>query len=280
VKYCKRASDYFYKLKKYSTLAGKHTLKMTVANLMMNKALLSSSLFSSLLLLPSLSLAEDVNAAASWSGNAELGFIQTSGNSDTQSFNGKFNLVRELDPTVTSFKLEALTSEEEGTSSKERYLSELKYDYSLGEFSYVTSILLYEDDRFNGYQYQSTLAVGYGYRVWHGEQGELDLEVGPGYRRNALEVSNEYGSKIEEETIGRASLNLLIKISDNAEFTETLTVEGGDSKVVYKSDMGIQSTLIGQLAMKINYQVKHTTNVPEDKKKTDSLVGVTLVYSF
>ena len=263
---------------------------MTVANLMMNKALLSSSLFSGLLLLPSLSLAENVNtpseantgasATATWSGNAELGFIQTSGNSDTQSFNGKFNLVRELDPTVMSLKLEALSSEEEGTSSKERYLSELKYDYSLGEFSYVTSILLYEDDRFNGYQYQSTLAIGYGYRAWHGEQGELDLEVGPGYRRNALEVSNENGSKIEEETIGRASLNLLIKISDNAEFTETLTVEGGDSKVVYKSDMGIQSTLIGQLAMKINYQIKHTSNVPEDKKKTDSLVGVTLVYSF
>ncbi|MFT7110751.1 MAG: putative salt-induced outer membrane protein, partial [Psychrobacter glaciei] len=58
------------------------------------------------------------------------------------------------------------------------------------------------------------------------------------------------------------------------------TVEGGDSKIVYKSDMGIQSTLIGQLAMKINYQVKHTTEVPEDKKNTDSLVGVTLVYSF
>ena len=112
MKYCKSASNYFYKLKKYSRLASKQTLKMTVANLIMNKALLPSSLFSGLLLLPSLSLAEDVNAASTWSGNAELGFIQTSGNSDTQSFNGKFNLVRELDPTVTSFKLEALTSEE------------------------------------------------------------------------------------------------------------------------------------------------------------------------
>jgi putative salt-induced outer membrane protein len=258
----------------------------------MNKTLLSSSLFTGLLLVPSLSLAEEAittspeaavteaPAAAVWSGNAELGFIQTSGNSDTQSFNGKFNIVRELEPTTTAFKLEALTSEEDGESSKEKYLSELKYDYSLGKFTYVTSILSYEDDRFNGYQYQSILAVGYGYRAWHSEQGKLDLEVGPGYRRNALEIRNEDGDKIEEEAIGRASLNLRVNIGENAKFTETFTVEGGDSKVVYKSDMGIQSTLIGALAMKINYQVKHTTEVPEDKKKTDSLVGVTLVYSF
>ncbi|MGK0404909.1 MAG: putative salt-induced outer membrane protein [Oleispira sp.] len=258
----------------------------------MKKTLLSSSLFTGLLLLPSLSQAEDIDtpntdsetteapADTAWSGNAELGFIQTSGNSDTQSFNGKFNLERQLEPVTTSLNLEVLTSEEDGDSSKERYNAEIEHDYSLGERSYVASVLAYEDDRFNGYQYQSSLSVGYGYHAWADEQGELDLEVGPGYRRSALEERNEGGNKIEEEAIARASLNLLVNIGESAKFTEKFTVEGGDSKIVYKSDMGIQSTLIGQLAMKINYQVKHTTEVPEDKKKTDSLVGVTLVYSF
>ena len=255
----------------------------------MKKTLLSSGLFTGLLLLPSLSQAEVTDTpntdsettevpAASWSGNAELGFIQTSGNSDTQSFNGKFNLERQLEPVTTSLNLEVLTSEEDGDSSKERYIAEIEHDYSLGERSYVASVLAYEDDRFNGYQYQSSLSVGYGYHAWADEQGKLDLEVGPGYRRSALEERNEDGNKIEEEAI--ASLNLLVNISESAKFTEKFTIEGGDSKIVYKSDMGIQSTLIGQLAMKINYQVKHTTEVPEDKKNTDSLVGVTLVYSF
>jgi putative salt-induced outer membrane protein YdiY len=258
----------------------------------MKKTLLSSSLFTSLLLLPSLSQAENTDAPstdsgtteapteAAWSGNAELGFIQTSGNSDTQSFNGKFNLERQLEPVTTSLNLEVLTSEEEGVSSKERYIAAVEHAYSLGKRSYVASVLAYEDDRFNGYQYQSSLSVGYGYHAWADEQGKLDLEVGPGYRRSALEERNEEGNKIEEEAIARASLTLLVNISESAKFTEKFTVEGGDSKIVYKSDMGIQSTLIGQLAMKINYQVKHTTEVPEDKKNTDSLIGVTLVYSF
>lgn len=254
---------------------------------------LSTGLLSSLLLLPSISSANEPEVQETqesqeaqedispWAGNAELGFIQTSGNSDTQSFNGKFNLVHELEPSTTSLKLEALTSEEDGTSSKEKYLAELKYDYALSDRSYVASFLGYEDDRFNGYEYQSTLAVGYGYKAWNDKKkGKLELEVGPGYRRNVLEQRNEDNEKIEQEAVGRASLNLLVNIGEGAKFTEVLSVEGGDSKIVYKSDMGIQSTLVGALAMKINYQVKHTTDVPEGKKNTDSLVGVTLVYSF
>ncbi len=217
---------------------------------------------------------------AIWSGNSELGFIQTNGNSDTQSFNGKLNITRDLQPTKTSIKFEALTSEESGESSKEKYKSELKLDYTLNEFDYFTSLLSYEDDRFSGYQYQSTLSLGYGYRAWNDENGKLDLEIGPGYRRNALDVRNEHGEKVEEEAVGRFGLNLEVIIGENAKFTEVITIEGGDSSTVYKSDMGLQSSLIGALAMKINYQVKYTNEVPEGTKNTDSTVGMTLVYSF
>ncbi|MGK0247314.1 MAG: putative salt-induced outer membrane protein [Oleispira sp.] len=265
---------------------------MNSKEIMMKKTLLASRLFTGLLLLPNLSQAEETDAPLTdsettavpaesvWSGNAELGFIQTSGNSDTQSFNGKFTLQRQREPVTTSLNLEVLNSEEDGDSSKERYIAEIEHDFSLGKLSYVASVLSYEDDRFNGYQYQSSLSVGYGYHAWADKQGKLDLEIGPGYRRGALEERNEEGNKIEEEAIARASLTLLVNLSKSATFSEKLTAEGGDTKIVYKSDMGIQSTLTGQLAMKINYQVKHTTDVPEDKKNTDSLVGVTLVYSF
>jgi putative salt-induced outer membrane protein YdiY len=259
---------------------------------MMKKTLLSSSLLGSLLLLPTIGFAEDSATpsteaadqsaiAAQWSGDAELGFIQTSGNSDTQSFNGKFSLVRELEPSTTSLFLEALTSEEDGDTSKEKYNAEIKYDYSLSKRSYVASLLDYEDDRFNGYEYQSTLAIGYGYHAWNDEnRGKLNLEVGPGHRRSVLEEKNEDGDKVEEGTVARASLNLLLKLGEGAKFTEKFSVEAGDSSTVYKSDMALQSTLVGKLAMKVNYQVKHTTDVPDGIKNTDSMVGVTLVYSF
>ena len=214
--------------------------------------------------------------AATWSGNAELGFIETSGNSDTQSLNGKFTVARKHGGLKTELKAGALTSKENGDTSKEKYRAEAKADYSLGELGYFTTLLTYEDDRFSGYEWQSTLAVGYGYRAWASGNGKLDLEIGPGYRRNVLQV----GNKVEAETVGLASLNLELSIGKNAKFTEILSVEGGDSNTVYKSDMGLQSALVDALAMRISYVVKYTDEVPEDTENTESQVGVTLVYSF
>ena len=219
-------------------------------------------------------------SAADWSGSAELGFIETNGNSDTQSLNGKFNLSREKDALKTSLKTEALTSKENGNASKEKYTSTLKADYSLDEYDYLTSTLNYEDDRFSGYEYQYTFALGYGYRAWNDEDGKLDLEIGPGYRRNVLDQRNDQGKKVEDEAVGRAALNLQVNLSSNAKFTEVITIEGGDANVIYKSDMGLESALIGALAMKINYQVKYTEEVPEDTENTESQVAVTLVYNF
>jgi len=88
-------------------------------------------------------------STANWAGSAELGFIETSGNSDTQSLNGKFDISREKDALKTALKTEALTSKENGNASKEKYTSEIKVDYSLDEFDYLTSTFNYEDDRFS-----------------------------------------------------------------------------------------------------------------------------------
>lgn len=242
----------------------------------MKKNLLATSILSSVLILPNLASAE----GPEWEGNAELGFIHTSGNSDTQSLNSKLKLSREEGPLKSAIKLEALTSEDSGTKSSEKYLAALKFDYAIGEKDYLTSQALYEDDRFNGYEYQSSVTVGYGYHAWKDENGKLDLEAGPGYRRDVLEIRDEDGDKVKDEAVGRLSLDLLVNVGESAKFTELLTVEAGESKTVWRSEMGIQSTLTGNLAMKVSHIVKHTTDVPSDKKNTDSLVGVTLVYDF
>lgn len=215
-----------------------------------------------------------------WAGQAELGFIETSGNTDTRSFNGKFNLEHDIQPMKIGLRLEALTGEENGTSSKEKYFAEVKSDYTLGEYDYITSLLSYEDDRFSGFEYQSVLSVGYGYRLWHAKKGHFDVEVGPGYRRTALEVRDEEGDKLKEEAIGRLALDFSIDISDNATFLEVITIETGEFGTVYRSIMGLQSTLVSTLAMKINYEVKYTDTVPEGTEEMDTIVGATLVYGF
>ena len=226
------------------------------------------------------SQAEEEAITPVWSGQAELGFIDTSGNTDTRSLNGKFNLVHNVQPVKTGLRLEALTSEENGRSSKEKYFAEIKSDYTLGEYDYIASLLSYEDDRFSGFEYQSVLSVGYGYRIWHAKKGHFDVEIGPGYRRTSLDERNESGDKLKDEFIGRLALDFSASISENATFLEVITVETGEFATVYRSIMGLQSTLVSTLAMKINYEVKYTDTVPEGTEEMETIVGATLVYGF
>ena len=87
-----------------------------------------------LLLIPALALpalishAADEDAEKSWKGSSELGYINTSGNTDTTSLNAKFGVMHSGENWDTTFKADALTSEEDGTTSKEKYASSLQFD--------------------------------------------------------------------------------------------------------------------------------------------------------
>ena len=215
-------------------------------------------------------------AEPSWDGAAELGTIFTSGNTDTQSINANFMAKRTGEVWDTTLKLEALTSEEDGVKSKEKYSALTQLDRNFTEHSYMAIVAQQERARFSGYTYQSTVSVNYGYRVLKNDTMELNLEAGPGYRRDKLKESDE----IQEEAIGRLALSYDWQIREGVSFIENFTAEIGSDNSIYKSETGLQSQLSGSLASKLTYKVKHVEEVPEGTENTDTEFGVTLVYSF
>lgn len=215
-------------------------------------------------------------AEQGWQGDAELGYVLTTGNTDTETGHGKFSVQNTRDALVTALKLEALTGKSEQVTNKEKYNAEFKLDYNFAEATYFTSQLAYENDRFSGFSYQATFSAGLGHKFLNSDTYKLALEAGPGHRRDRIE---EDGS-IKQETIGRLALDFGWKLSENAEFTENFSIEGGESNQIYKSEAAIKSTLVGSLAMKISHQAKYIQNVPEGSSRRDDVFGVTLVYGF
>ncbi|AHK17011.1 MAG: DUF481 domain-containing protein [Thalassobium sp.] len=211
-----------------------------------------------------------------WTGAAELGTIFTSGNTETQSINGNFGVKHDGEVWDSELKLQALTSKEDGTTSKEKYSGLVQFDRNYTEHSYLAIVAQQERARFSGYTYQSTISAGYGYRIINEDNMELDAEIGPGYRRDKLEATDE----IQEEAIGRFALSYNWTIREGVKFVELFSVESGDSNTIYKSETGLQSQINGSLATKLTYKVKYVEEVPADKENTDSEFGVTLVYSF
>ena len=238
-----------------------------------------------ILLLASSMLINVANAAdekekSPWTSSAELGFIRTTGNTETQTTAVKADVVYEVEKWRHTGHFEGYGSESENDAgqnivSAERYELSGKSDYKINEFDYIFGLVKLQKDRFSGFEYEHIVSAGYGRKAIKQENMELDLEIGPGVR-----LFKPDGLSSDEEAILRLSAKYWWQISPNSKFTQELTSDVGEEITSTKSVTGIQADIIGALAMKFTYTIRNKTKVPVDTEKTDTELALTLVYSF
>lgn len=210
-----------------------------------------------------------------WKGNVELGIVYTTGNTETETTSAKAKAATETEDWRHTIKYESLKSADQGTTTAERYVVNGQSDYKLDKKNFFFVMLNYENDRFSGYDYRITEAIGFGRRVLDEPNLTLDLEIGPGARQSKLETG-----ETENEGMVRGAGRLNWKISESSNFTEDLTVDAGEDSTVTKSVSALSAQINGSLATKITYTIKNTSDVPPGVEKTDTETSVTLVYKF
>ncbi len=215
------------------------------------------------------------NAASTWNGEAELGVVSTTGNTETNTFNLNTKLENNREQWKHLFLFNTLHSNNGDVSTAERYVLIAKSDYKIDANSYAFGRFSFEDDRFSGFDYQVTETLGYGRSLIKDATFKLDVEGGPGMRQS----KPDNGSSDNEAILYLAG-NLKWDISKNAVFTEDLFTEIGEDITITKSVTGLKSQINGDLAMKVTFTAKHTSKVPVLKKKVDTETAISLVYSF
>lgn len=213
-----------------------------------------------------------------WKSELELGYVSTTGNSETSTLKARGDGTREAESWRYNAHFDALNAEEETGRSAEKYFFTNKLDYKFGSHSYLFGYASYEDDRFSGYDWQAVAAAGYGYRLLENDTMTWDMEAGPGFRYSA--ISDDVAADDEEELILRAYTDFEWKLSDNATFEQELSTEIGQDKTISRSVTSLKSTIVGALAMKLSYTIRYTDNVPPETEHADTETAVTLVYSF
>ena len=204
--------------------------------------------------------------ADNWKGETELGVLITSG--ETWRNTGEFR---------TNY------SETDDETTAEKYLAALETDYKFAENQYWFLRGSYEDDRFSGYDFESSVTAGYGHRVWtSGERSFLDLSVGGGYRYNKLETVNAQGEDAEEEAIARLAGQFDYALSENSLFRQKLSTEIGldENNTVTESETSLQANVVGNLSMKAAFRVKHFSDPPAGSEDTDTETSLSLIYGF
>jgi len=233
------------------------------------------------LLLPTAALGQD--NAKNWEGEAELGVLKTTGNTDETNVNGRFGLKHEVATWRNTGEFRSAFSEAEGVTTTEKYRAALESDYKFTDRQFWYVRAFYEDDRFSGYDFRSTLTTGYGNRVWEvGERSFLELTAGAGYRFNKLDVPDNSGSRDDEEAIARLAGRYDQALSETALFRQELSVEVGldEEATTTESETSVQASLVGSLAMKATYRAQHRSDPPAGSERTDTELSVSLVYGF
>lgn len=244
---------------------------------MRNKQWLIAIIFG--LATPAIAAETTDNAAkkpSKWNSEAELGFVKTTGNTETESFVLKAKVINQRNKWKHTAKGEALrNAEENDVVTAEKYFLSGKSQYEFKSRSYMFGLVTYDDDRFSGFDYVLLGVLGYGRTVMDRENLKLDLEVGAGGRQSEPEIG-----ETENEAVFRAAGDFEWKISKSAVFTEELSTDIGEEKYINRSLTALTTKINSYLSSKIAYQVKYTSEVPPGKEKTDTELTFTLLFKY
>lgn len=214
--------------------------------------------------------------AGAWKGEAGAGLLATSGNSDTQSANGKFLLDYLETRWKNSFTATALGNSDEDETTAERYTVGNKLDYNFTDRDYVFGAVDWEKDLFGGFRERTAETVGYGRHVLTGPVHLLDAEIGGGARQTKEQVTGDR----ESEAIGRVGGKYVWTISETSAFAQALKVEYGSSNTFTESVSELKLSVVGNIFASISYTVRNNSDVPEGTDKTDTFTAVSLSYAF
>lgn len=229
----------------------------------------------------------DPEAEESTEMTGEFGVLATTGNTDGTSLSSNLNVRQNLTNWFNNFNANFLykqnrreeNSDEKNVTIAQRLSFSSQTDYKLKKdnarlFFYGE----YEDDRFNAYQYQAAVAVGYTDQLWGSETDEFRYSIGPGYALSRLN-SEEEGQE-QSGVIMRAAIEYEKKLNETATFRQFVSTEADSEFSRSVSETSLAAKINGSLAMKVSLHMTHNKSPDNNGKSLDTQTAVTLVYNF
>lgn len=210
-----------------------------------------------------------------WEKEVELTGVFTTGNTDQKSFGAATKFFRDADPfqqTITTY-FDINTSD--GVTNKRRYGVALKNDYSVNDISYISGFASFESDSFGAFNKRFTLNAGYGVRVFDNDNYKWSVEAGPAMLITKPAAIEDY----ETDVTAYASSLFSWNINERSDLeNETKVFVGNKVVIENKTDYTLQ--ISGALSSKLSFDVLYNRDAPIDRKKTDTITRIGILYDF
>ena len=237
--------------------------------------------------------------------HTELGYIETSGNTNTQTFNLDANAKKEWGNHTGKIIFDGQYATQNQIETKNKFFTELSYDYSLSKHFAFNYLIGYKKDKFSGFDYQFYTGPGAKYKALKTTNHELAFDGNILYALDSYEQVNfdASGNLIAypnpnnipaDPTKTVAAYNdqyasYRVKgvynwqIFSNLKFDQELTFRGSfeteENYFVYSKSAlttKFSDILSGGVSYKIDY-----TNIPADSKEpTDTTFTANLIIDY
>lgn len=222
-----------------------------------------------------------------WDGSVELGGLLQSGNSPLEQAKAEISTKTKIGLNQYELQIGGLRerSGQVKTLTNEQYSANGQYNHSFneGDTAYFYAAPHYRYNRFAYLIETYTLTTGLG-REWSwpiAEQPDADpisqfrVQAGVGYRQ----------SRRSDDTHSAEAIFLLDsqgtwRINDNLSFEGNISVETGASVTQTLAEIALRNRLSERLALKVSGEVDYISPVAENKKNTDTVVSLSLLYDF
>lgn len=165
------------------------------------------------------------------------------------------------------------------TTAQKWYVSaQTNYTFSKKEKRYVFGFGTYTDDRFNGYNFQSSWSIGYGKRWYQKDDNYFDAELGLGYS-----LDKPRDKMTEKKSIVRVATSFEHKLLNDIVFKQTIGADvaiSNNDNTKIKQVASLTTKILKSLGLKFNFIVDYSTKVAQGKQRTNTETSVSLVYSF
>jgi len=209
-----------------------------------------------------------------WKGSIEAGFNKTTGNTDETGT--LFQLDTSREGLSTRQRINALHDRQktDGSLTRSRSLATYQLNRKLGERLSVYGLVGWERDRFAGYTRRFTESLGIGYQLLRTDDMSLSVDAGPAFRQ----VSFVEGGS-ETEMAARGSIAYRWDILPTLTFSQDASAILDGNKT-FTSTTAFTTKLLGALSGRLSYYVIHEGEPIDNRKKTDTTMRLSLVYSY
>ena len=211
-----------------------------------------------------------------WTTTAGLGYVNTTGNTNTDSLTFKFDTAYEVEHWKHEAHIETLKASTDDVTTADRKLFTAQTNYKFRPRDYFFGNFSYEDDRFTGFDYQAIISAGYGRKLIDAEKHKLDAEIGPGYRRfKVIEPP-----QTDDEGLVRVVGKYKWLLSSYSEFSQELIGNFGEDQTEGRSITALRTSINKTLALRLAYNVRYLDKVPLGNERYDRTTTVTIDYTF